>query len=64
MRGFPAWGAWLAVHLYYLIGFRNRMMVLSNWAYSYFTYDYAVRIMHNRHSFAEQGEPVGDSVRL
>lgn len=59
MRGFPAWGAWLAVHLYYLIGFRNRMMVLSNWAYSYFTYDFAVRIMHNRHSFAEQGELVG-----
>ncbi|GIW32533.1 MAG: pyridine nucleotide-disulfide oxidoreductase [Meiothermus sp.] len=52
MRGFLAWGAWLAVHLYYLIGSRNRMMVLSNWAYSYFTYDYAVRIMHNRHSFA------------
>lgn len=63
MRGFLAWGAWLAVHLYYLIGFRNRMMVLSNWAYSYFTYDYAVRIMHNRHSFAEQGEPAGDTVR-
>ncbi|MCX7782223.1 MAG: NAD(P)/FAD-dependent oxidoreductase [Meiothermus sp.] len=51
MYGFPAWGAWLAVHLYYLIGFRNRMMVLSNWAYSYFTYDFAVRVMHNRHSF-------------
>ncbi|MCL5965267.1 MAG: NAD(P)/FAD-dependent oxidoreductase [Deinococcus sp.] len=51
ITGFPAWSAWLAVHLYYLIGFRNRMMVLSNWAYSYFTYDYAVRIMHNRHSF-------------
>ncbi|WP_182482396.1 NAD(P)/FAD-dependent oxidoreductase, partial [Meiothermus taiwanensis] len=64
MHGFLAWGAWLAVHLYYLIGFRNRVMVLSNWAYSYFTYDYAVRIMHNRHSFTEQGEPSGDAVRL
>ncbi|RDI96066.1 NAD(P)/FAD-dependent oxidoreductase [Meiothermus sp. QL-1] len=51
LRGSLAWGAWLAVHLYYLIGFRNRMMVLSNWAYSYFTYDFAVRIMHHRHVF-------------
>ncbi|WP_337868283.1 NAD(P)/FAD-dependent oxidoreductase [Meiothermus sp.] len=64
MRGFLAWGAWLAVHLYYLIGFRNRMMVLSNWAYSYFTYDYAVRIMHNRHSFPAPLEPVEEPVQL
>jgi NADH dehydrogenase FAD-containing subunit len=51
-KGFPAWSAWLAVHLYYLIGFRNRAMVLGNWAYSYFTYDRAVRVMHQRHFFA------------
>lgn len=66
MRGFPAWGAWLAVHLYYLIGFRNRMMVLSNWAYSYFTYDFAVRIMHNRHSFPASNvsnEPTQEPVK-
>ncbi|GEM82673.1 NAD(P)/FAD-dependent oxidoreductase [Meiothermus hypogaeus] len=63
MRGFPAWGAWLAVHLYYLIGFRNRMMVLSNWAYSYFTYDFAVRIMHNRHSFPVLNEPAQEPVK-
>lgn len=53
LKGYPAWGAWLAVHLYYLIGFRNRAMVLSNWAYSYFTYDFAVRVMHHRHRFPE-----------
>jgi NADH dehydrogenase len=64
MRGFPAWGAWLAVHLYYLIGFRNRMMVLSNWAYSYFTYDFAVRIMHNRHNFPLLNEPAREPVNV
>lgn len=51
MRGFPAWSAWLAVHLYYLIGFRNRVMVMGNWAYSYLTYDFAVRVLHKRHEF-------------
>ena len=51
LTGFPAWAAWLGVHLYYLAGFRNRLMVLGNWAYSYFTYDYAVRVMHHCHEF-------------
>lgn len=56
MRGFLAWSAWLAVHLYYLIGFRNRAMVMGNWAYSYFTYDFAVRVLHHRHEFQVLGE--------
>jgi NADH dehydrogenase len=35
--GVVAWAAWLAVHIFYLIGFENRLIVLSRWAYSYFT---------------------------
>jgi NADH dehydrogenase len=35
--GFPAWIAWLTVHIFYLIGFENRVVVLVRWAYSYFT---------------------------
>jgi NADH dehydrogenase len=35
--GFPAWAAWLLVHIFYLIGFENRQVVLLRWAYSYFT---------------------------
>lgn len=46
LRGWIAWMTWLMVHIYYLIGFRNRLMVMLNWAYSYFTYDFAVRIIH------------------
>ncbi|MER3555491.1 MAG: NAD(P)/FAD-dependent oxidoreductase [Meiothermus sp.] len=53
LKGFAAWSAWLAVHLYYLIGFRNRALVLANWAYSYFTYDFAVRVLHERNIFPE-----------
>ena len=37
MSGFIAWIAWLTIHIFFLIGFRNRIAVLMNWAYSFFT---------------------------
>jgi len=37
ISGFLAWVAWLAIHIFFLIGFRNRIAVLMNWAYSFFT---------------------------
>ncbi|PLS79464.1 MAG: FAD-dependent oxidoreductase [Chloroflexi bacterium] len=40
-----AWFLWLAVHLFYVIGFRNRVLVLINWAYNYFTYDRGSRAL-------------------
>ncbi|PTX97606.1 FAD-dependent oxidoreductase [Verrucomicrobia bacterium LW23] len=43
--GFIAWLAWLAVHLLFLVGFRNRLSVLMNWAYAYFTYKRGSRII-------------------
>jgi NADH dehydrogenase len=45
LSGFIAWLGWLFVHLIELIGFRNRLVVLTNWAYNYFTYDRAVRLI-------------------
>lgn len=36
MDGFPAWMAWLVVHLYFLIGFRNRLLVMLQWMWMYF----------------------------
>jgi NADH dehydrogenase len=41
--GFAAWVVWLAVHLFWLIGFRNRLLVLINWAWDYFLYERGVR---------------------
>ncbi len=41
--GWVAWVLWLGVHLWYLIGFRNRVQVLVNWAYYYVTYDRGAR---------------------
>jgi NADH dehydrogenase len=35
--GFLAWALWLTVHIFYLIGFENRVVVLLRWAYSYLT---------------------------
>ncbi|MEZ4521815.1 MAG: NAD(P)/FAD-dependent oxidoreductase [Thermomicrobiales bacterium] len=49
--GFPAWFAWLGIHLILLAGFRNRILVLTSWIYSYFTYDFAVRVIHRRRRF-------------
>jgi len=43
--GFPAWILWLGVHVTQLIGFRNRLFVLINWAWDYLFYERAVRLI-------------------
>jgi len=43
--GWIAWWFWLFVHIMYLVGFRNRVSVLIQWAYSYFTYQRGVRLI-------------------
>lgn len=48
MRGFTAWMAWLLVHIFFLIGFRNRFTVLFNWTWSYFTYGRGARLITGR----------------
>lgn len=45
LSGWPAWFAWLVVHLIFLIGFRNKIAVLVSWTYSYFTYKLGARII-------------------
>ena len=45
VSGFPAWVAWLAIHVFYLIGFRNRLLVLMSWAWSYLTFRRGARII-------------------
>ena len=48
LNGLLAWLIWLTVHLVWLIGFRNRMLVLINWAWNYLTYERAVRLIRGR----------------
>ena len=45
LSGFVAWLAWLTLHIVYLINFRNRMVVLIDWAWSYFTYQRGSRLI-------------------
>jgi len=44
-RGFPAWVLWLGIHIFQLIGFRNKMFVLINWAWDYFFYERSARLI-------------------
>ena len=45
ISGFLAWLAWLFIHVFFLIGFRNRIIVLVQWAWSYFTYERGARLI-------------------
>ena len=46
--GYIAWLLWLFIHVFFLIGFRNRLLVMIQWAWSYFTYDRGARLITGR----------------
>jgi NADH dehydrogenase len=48
LSGLIAWWFWLIAHVFFLIGFRNRIMVLIDWAWSYWTYKRHARIIFGR----------------
>ncbi len=48
LTGFIAWLAWLFVHIFYLIGFKNRIVVMITWAWSYVTYKRGARLLVGR----------------
>jgi NADH dehydrogenase len=60
--GFAAWVAWLAIHIYYLAGFKNRLFVVFQWAVSYFTYDRGARLIVDRNwrFYAAEESETGD----
>lgn len=45
ISGLPAWLIWVVVHIYYLIGFRNRTLVMLQWAWAYLTYQRGIRLI-------------------
>jgi NADH dehydrogenase len=55
--GFPAWASWLAIHIFYLIGFRNRLLVLVSWAWSYVTFRRGARIITGVPRLPDREEP-------
>ena len=58
--GFPAWLFWLFVHVYFLIGFRNRIVVMWDWAWAYFTSQRHARVFPDPHAL----EPNAMLVRM
>ena len=56
LSGLPAWLAWLFVHIVFLVGFRNRLLVLIQWAWAYLTFDKGARLI-TRNFQSEQRPP-------
>jgi NADH dehydrogenase len=56
LSGLPAWLAWLFVHIMFLVGFRNRLAVLFQWAWAYFTFNAGARLI-TRNFQAESRPP-------
>ncbi len=46
LHGFPAWATWLGIHIVYLVGVQNRVIVLTRWAFAYLTRGRGARIIH------------------
>ena len=58
--GFFAWILWLVVHIAWLIGFRNRVVVLLDWVWAYFTFHRSARvILHPRNREADRSTRPG-----
>lgn len=58
IRGFLAWLIWLFVHLYALIGVRNKVIVFFNWVWNYFTYDQSLRLIISPDSKKKRVKPI------
>jgi NADH:ubiquinone reductase (H+-translocating) len=61
--GFLGWLAWLFVHLMLLVRYENRMLVLLQWAWSYFTRNRAARLITGERSLTELDQALHDQVR-
>jgi NADH:ubiquinone reductase (H+-translocating) len=57
ISGFTAWLAWLFVHIFFLIGFRNRLLVFIQWAWSYVTYERGARLITGSSTLPGWNEP-------
>jgi len=56
--GFPAWVFWLCVHIYFLVGFKNRLFVVLQWAWSYLSYGRGARLIYGT-DWRQDGELPG-----
>jgi len=63
LSGLPAWLVWVFVHILYLIGFRNRLVVMIQWAWAYLMYQRGVRLITGKTSVRLEAalQPIGES---
>ena len=54
VRGSLAWWAWLLIHILFLIGFRNRILVMIQWAWAYWTFDRGARLITRESAVTER----------
>lgn len=57
LSGLLAWLAWLLIHVFFLIGFRNRFVVLFEWAWAYLTYQRSARVILQERAETKGGDP-------
>jgi NADH dehydrogenase len=62
LGGFIAWMAWLFVHIFYLVGFRSKLVVFSNWMYRLFTYERGTRLIIR--PFIRKDDKVGNEIMM
>jgi NADH dehydrogenase len=55
--GFLAWMAWLVIHIFFLIGFRNRFLVITQWAWAYLTYQRGARLITGNRTLKVPRQP-------
>lgn len=59
--GFLAWLIWLFIHVYYLIGFKNKLSVISQWSYAYFTFKKGARLIVDKEWRSQTNTVITDS---
>jgi NADH dehydrogenase len=57
LSGYPAWLAWVFVHIWYLIEFDNKLIVMIQWAFDYFTRKRGARLITGQTSWRDAEEP-------
>jgi NADH dehydrogenase len=60
LSGWPAWVTWLFIHLMYLVGFQNRLLVFIQWAFQYVTFNRRARLITGEPATRLTRPPLGE----
>jgi NADH dehydrogenase len=63
LKGFLAWVLWSVAHIYFLIGFRNRLVVATNWLWNYVTFQRGTRLITGMSGARMESMPVPEDLK-